>query len=479
MKVTHASVRPTLAAQEAGRPALTPELLAAVAARYSRSDDGLDAILAKVDQSDPDKSIDTIFAHVDYGHASIADNVPVAMFMDGLSVFLVYYMWSECSLASGQESSTRYIKMSREGVVPFELTGLAEEHRESWNTFIDDCFRYYDRAYAMWNNIAEEWPQVMRIPDSLLSDQSDKAQKQVARMRRNYAFDRARYFLPVSALTNVVMLQSAREWARLANLLNSSTLPEFNQLGALLVQEMSLVCPRMVRHAQATAATKAFLEHETVVDRVFRPSLVGANKLPAYGMGACEKASCHSLDPSAHIELFRVDPDLDASSFQMASVNRKNRYSIHGSSIRRTAVRFSWDAVAMAEIRDLNRHRTGQKWCPLSPQGFYCALDQLDPAWSYDTQFEALEDFGWDCAVRTAQSMWAGENGYQHWSMLGTQYYFEHTTMLDKFIYEGELRTGTGAHYRYAKHLRDALSELYREAPQLRHLVMEGSAEPE
>ena len=38
--------------------------------------------------------------------------------------------------------------------------------------------------------------------------------------------------------------------------------------------------------------------------------------------------------------------------------------------------RFGWQAVALAEIRDLNRHRTGTKTCPLLPQGFYAHLDE-------------------------------------------------------------------------------------------------------
>ena len=52
MKVTQVALRPTQASNEANRPALTPELLAATGARYSRSNDGLDAI-------NPDKSVES------------------------------------------------------------------------------------------------------------------------------------------------------------------------------------------------------------------------------------------------------------------------------------------------------------------------------------------------------------------------------------------------------------------------------------
>jgi hypothetical protein len=47
MKVTGVSIVATTAATNAHRPALTPELLAAVGAKYSRSNDGLESILAR------------------------------------------------------------------------------------------------------------------------------------------------------------------------------------------------------------------------------------------------------------------------------------------------------------------------------------------------------------------------------------------------------------------------------------------------
>jgi hypothetical protein len=63
--------------------------------------------------------------------------------------------------------------------------------------------------------------------------------------------------------------------------------------------------------------------------------------------------------------------------------------------------------------------------------------------------------------------------------LLGTQVAFEHTTGADKFIYEAELRTGLGAHFRYARHLHDALTLWYDRFPETRGLVLEGASEPE
>src|SRR5687768_3639604 len=112
MKVTQVSICPTQASKDAGKPSLTPELLAASGARYSRNNEGLDAIIEKIDPDNPDASVDSIFKMLDYGHASIADMAPVAIFMDKISIFMAYYLWSVCPTAGGQESSSRYINYS-------------------------------------------------------------------------------------------------------------------------------------------------------------------------------------------------------------------------------------------------------------------------------------------------------------------------------------------------------------------------------
>src|SRR5687768_17801542 len=106
MKVTQVAIRPTESSNDAGRPALTPELLAASGARYSRNNEGLDSILSKIDPNNLDKSVDGIFLMIDYGHQSIADMAPVAIFIDDVSLWLAYYIWTLCPTAGGQESST-------------------------------------------------------------------------------------------------------------------------------------------------------------------------------------------------------------------------------------------------------------------------------------------------------------------------------------------------------------------------------------
>ena len=72
-----------------------------------------------------------------------------------------------------------------------------------------------------------------------------------------------------------------------------------------------------------------------------------------------------------------------------------------------------------------------------------------------------------------------GSASYVYGLVLGSQTPFEHSTTADKFIYEAELRTGMGAHYRYAEHLGAALREFVRQVPEAKDWVVEGTAEPE
>ena len=243
MKVTQVAICPSEASKKAGRPALTPELLAASGARYSRNNEGLESILSKIDPNNLEKSVDSIFRMVDYGHQSIADMVPVAMFIDGISIWLAYYIWTLCPTAGGQESSTRYIKISVDGLVPPETLGIETGELPEWRELMGACFQAYQASLQIWEEVAAENPALMGIPRSLLEDPSETARKKVARMRRNYAFDRARYFLPATAATNVMLIMSARGWVNLCQYLLSHPLPEAVRAGELIRGELELVGP--------------------------------------------------------------------------------------------------------------------------------------------------------------------------------------------------------------------------------------------
>lgn len=466
MIITHVALGPTIAAKQAGCPILTPELLAATGARYSRCNEGLKTILDKVDPNNPDASVDRIFNMLDYGHQSIADMVPVSMFMDNLSIWLIYYVWSLCPTAGGQEASTRYINFNASGTPQPDVLGIPSKQQIQWRSSIQSCLTAYCEAITIWEKVAQDYPETMRLPTQLLKDESHEAKKKVARLKRNFAFDRARYFLPVATRNNMMLIMSARGWAQLCQNLLSHPLPEPQALGNLIQQTLQISAPRLQKHAKVTPY------HTELHAREFT-KLVTAAKT---------NVTSPTTDATPTLEMLlpdQMDDNQANEQFSSDLASHPNRYAPVGSSLQRTAVRFAWANVAFSEIRDLNRHRTGNKFSPQIPKSFYFALDQLPPEAASRDRLIELSKHGITANQTANQLLSEGDPSYIYWTTLGTTFPFEHTTTADKFIYEAELRTGLGANFRYAKHLTDVLTLWYRRFPGTRHKILQGQAEPE
>jgi hypothetical protein len=160
----------------------------------------------------------------------------------------------------------------------------------------------------------------------------------------------------------------------------------------------------------------------------------------------------------------------EAQPLAEALRHRANRYGHQGTATRRMRVSFAWNNMALAELRDLNRHRTGHRHTPLIQAGFY-----LPPEIDRAPHAALLEDQ----LALTRELLDRGSPAYVYSLLLGAQTPFEHSTHADKFIYEAELRTGMGAHFRYADHLSAALRKFFELVPEARQWVVEGTAEPE
>ena len=431
--------------------------------------------MSKIDPQNVDKSVDSIFKMIDYGHQSIADMVPISIFLDGVSILLAYKIWSLCPTAGGQESSTRYIKLAEDEVVDPNILGIPEKAISEWRKYISESFQSYAKALDIWESVADKDPSIMGIPKAILLDESDLGKKKLARLKRNFGFDRARYFLPVAAKTNVMLLMSARGWISLCQQLLSSGWREAAILGGLIRKELELVTPRLLKHAsyKEDFHRGSEIEFEKEISIVRKRRECG--DLYKEGNGARSGAFLDCL----------VAPILGGESDLIKGdlAHHPTRYSWVGTGLQRMAVRFGWEAISMAEIRDLNRHRTGTKYCPLVARGFYFAQDQIAKGGhverALESTLEALAKTSRDFNRRSNELLENGEKSHAYWTNLGAQYYFEHTTTADKFIYEAELRTGIGAHYRYAFHMKEVLQLWYEKFPETKGLIIEGGAEPE
>ncbi|MBL9215798.1 MAG: FAD-dependent thymidylate synthase [Opitutaceae bacterium] len=448
MKVTGIALVPPPAA--AALPKVTPELLASVLARYSRSNEGIARILEKVDLANPDESIDRILKFVDYGHASIGGLTGgLAIALDDVSMWLAYKIFEIAQMADGQESSTRYITMAATNLPAAAELGVPEDLAVRWSAVLARAFAAYHAEYERLDRLAQAEPGRVRLP-------KDAKPAVVNRLRKNYALDRARYFIPLATRTNLGLVQSSRMWAATVKQLDSLPMPEARAAAKLIRDELLKQSPRLMRHS---FAEKSFEEQA-------RQELAASVRLGR------ARLSTRPMADEVWVKVHRDAPPWLPEEQPVAEAlrHRANRYGYQGTATRRMQVGFAWNNLAIAELRDLNRHRTGHRYTPLIQAGFY-----LPPEIRHEDH-QALLD---EQAALTRELLERGSPAYVYSLLLGAQTPFEHSTHADKFIYEAELRTGMGAHYRYAEHLGAALREFVRQVPEAGAWVVEGTAEPE
>lgn len=448
MKVTGLALVPPPSASDL--PKVTPELLASVLARYSRSNEGIHAILEKVDVTNPDASIDRILKFVDYGHASIGGLTGgLAIALDGVSMWLAYKLFEIAQMADGQESSTRYITMDAASLPAPAAIGIPDDLASRWQALMAKSFAAYNQEYSRLDALGVAEPDRVRVP-------AGAKPAVVNRIRKNYALDRARYFIPFATRTNVGLVQSSRMWAATVKHLDSLPQPEARAAAKLIRDELLKVSPRLMRHS---FAEKSYQEQ-------------AGQELAASFRLALARLSSAPLADEVWVQVDRSTPPFlaEEQALPEALRHRANRYGYQGTATRRMRVSFAWNNMAIAELRDLNRHRTGHRYTPLIQAGFYL------PAEIAHSAHQALLD---EQVALTRELLQRGSPAYVYSLLLGAQTPFEHSTHADKFIYEAELRTGMGAHFRYAEHLGAVLKAFFAQVPEARQWVVEGTAEPE
>ncbi|MFZ4632265.1 MAG: FAD-dependent thymidylate synthase [Patescibacteria group bacterium] len=109
-----------------------PEDTAMMQALYSRSPKSVVEHVEKVKSSGSGKFMETFY--VGYGHASIADCGSTTIFIEGISM-LGDKAIQDWQLYSGQETSTRYIDMSKQAIIDPLNTPESNEIINSWMSF--------------------------------------------------------------------------------------------------------------------------------------------------------------------------------------------------------------------------------------------------------------------------------------------------------------------------------------------------------
>jgi thymidylate synthase ThyX len=433
---------------------VAPEKLAACLARYSRNNEGIKTILRTYGH----QSADQIFKFVDYGHASIGGLTGgVAITVDRISMLLAYKLFEFAQMADGQESSTRYITIERSSLANPEEIGIPKDLTQMWQETTDLGFQLYKQVSGALNDSVEKAPGKARIPAKALGNRKVKE-----RMLKNYALDRSRYFLPLACLTNVAIIATARIWADIIKLIESLQWPEALELARNLRNELAKAAPNLIRHSHADKASISFVQELQQAGQRVAATTKG---------WAAIKTTCN-----CRVEVFNPQTTFNkVGTIQSALTGHANRYHHTGAAVKRQTVQVEWDRIAIAELRDLNRHRTGFRFSDFAPQGFY--LPEETQAITPEGELAKFQNLYENLVRELSRKAQCGLHAYGFF--LGSQVAFEHTQQADKFLYEVELRTGLGAHFRYAQHLKQAAELYFQQVPEARDFIQIGEAEPE
>lgn len=206
----------------------TPEDNAMLQALYSRSAQSVEEHVNKVKESGSGKFMERFY--VGYGHSSIADCGSTTVFIEGLSIIADKAL-QDWPLYSGQETSTRYIDMSKQKIMDPLETESSAEIINAWMDF------YIGSQEEVGKHLKEKYPKKENEEDSVY----EKAIK--AR-----TFDILRGFLPAGITTQLSWHTNLRQANDKLNLLRHNPLPEVKKLAENILKNLKEKYPQSFCH---------------------------------------------------------------------------------------------------------------------------------------------------------------------------------------------------------------------------------------
>lgn len=174
-----------------------PQDTAMLQALYSRSASSVEEHVNKVKETGSGKFMERFY--VGYGHSSIADCGSTTLFIEGIST-LADKAIQDWPLYSGQETSTRYIDMSKQPIVDPLMTEDSREILRNWMDF------YVGNQKAVQNHLKEKYPK--------RPDEDEGVYEKAIKAR---TFDIMRGFLPAGITTQLSWHTNLRQaWDKLS-----------------------------------------------------------------------------------------------------------------------------------------------------------------------------------------------------------------------------------------------------------------------
>ena len=241
---------------------LKPEDTAMLQALYSRSAESVQVHLAKVKASGSGRFMEQYY--IGYGHDSIADCGSTTLFIEGLSI-LADKVLQDWSLYSGQETSTRYVDMSRQPILDPLATPASKAILDDW--------------LAFYNNAGEPLKEHLR---RLYPRQADEDEKVYERAIKARAFDILRAWLPAGITTQLSWHTNLRQAKDKLSLMLHHPLAEARQVAQDILNKLKEHYPssfgyqptaEQENYRQATMTDLAYYEADPAVDFACRINL--------------------------------------------------------------------------------------------------------------------------------------------------------------------------------------------------------------
>ncbi len=207
-----------------------PEDNAMLQALYSRSASSVEEHVDRVRSSGSGKFMERFY--VGYGHSSIADCGSTTIFIEGISI-LADKAIQDWPLYSGQETSTRYIDMSKQDIIDPIDNDVSKQILNDWMEF------YTNNGEEVKEYIKSSYP---RGPE----ENKNLYEKAIAAR----SFDILRGFLPAGITTQLSWHTNLRQaWDKLA-LLRYHPLVETREIAKNILNELRAKYPHSFCHKE-------------------------------------------------------------------------------------------------------------------------------------------------------------------------------------------------------------------------------------
>jgi len=393
-----------------------PEDTAMMQALYSRSPESVETHVGKVKASGSGKFMERFY--VGYGHASIADCGSTTLFIEGISILGAKAI-QDWPLYSGQETSTRYIDMSRQPMIDPVGTAESAAIQKRWLDF------YVESGPAVIGHLRERYPR-----------KEDEEEKMYEKALKARSFDILRGFLPAGITTQLSWHTNLRQaWDKLA-LLRYHPLAEIREAAEGMIVALRKHYPNSFSHE----------EYETQ---------------EAYRKLVMEETSY--FDPETFPKDMTVTTTIAAEAVAaQADLLSKRPLKTTLPFFLRALGTFTFDFLLdFGSYRDAQRHRAGIHQMPLLSTrfGFHPWYPEQLPVSVRERAEALIEEQG-----AAVEALDASREDKQYYIAMGYRVPCRFTFDLPGLVYFAELRSGRLVHPTLrpiAQKMGDAIAERF------------------